>query len=186
MPSQLSWVHRQHRNVSVDTLSWASEGACHQYLYVCPGSTETSLWTHYKAGTREYCGNAFPDGLRKNDRFPSQPSHSHIVVAALQSNCSLQNDLKDSGCHSLLSTDRLLFDSANSESVGAHRLAANVITPTTKSEHHDVPISPGEIVARGLMSQQDWDKVIPYTLTPSSWPCPSLRSWDDCPEAEVL
>ncbi|CAK0787108.1 hypothetical protein CVIRNUC_010324 [Coccomyxa viridis] len=33
------------------------------------GSTETSLWTHYSAGEREYCGNRFPDGLRKNDRL---------------------------------------------------------------------------------------------------------------------
>lgn len=41
------------------------------------------------------------------------------------------------------------------------RLPENVITPTTKSEHHDVPISPLEIVAQGLMSQQDWDEVIP-------------------------
>jgi phosphoribosylaminoimidazole-succinocarboxamide synthase len=33
------------------------------------GSTDTSLWTHYKAGAREYCGNAFPDGMKKNDRL---------------------------------------------------------------------------------------------------------------------
>ena len=33
------------------------------------GSTDTSLWTHYKAGEREYCGNLFPDGMRKNDRL---------------------------------------------------------------------------------------------------------------------
>ena len=32
------------------------------------GSTDTSLWTHYARGEREYCGNAFPDGMRKNDR----------------------------------------------------------------------------------------------------------------------
>ena len=32
------------------------------------GSTETSLWTKYSAGDREYCGNSFPDGLRKNVR----------------------------------------------------------------------------------------------------------------------
>lgn len=70
------------------------------------GSTDTSLWTHYKAGAREYCGNAFPDGLKKNDR-----------------------------------------------------LAANVITPTTKAETHDVPIAPADIVAQGLMSQADWDAV---------------------------
>ena len=34
------------------------------------GSTDTSLWTHYRAGARQYCGNDFPDGLRKNDRLP--------------------------------------------------------------------------------------------------------------------
>jgi phosphoribosylaminoimidazole-succinocarboxamide synthase len=70
-----------------------------------PGSTDTSLWTHYKAGAREYCGNSFPDGMVKNQR-----------------------------------------------------LCSNVITPTTKAEDHDEPISPGEIVSKGLMSQQDWDK----------------------------
>ncbi|CAG9461409.1 unnamed protein product [Pedinophyceae sp. YPF-701] len=69
------------------------------------GSTSTSLWTHYKNGARTYCGNAFPDGMRKNDR-----------------------------------------------------LAANVITPTTKAADHDEPIAPADIVARGLMSQADWDR----------------------------
>jgi phosphoribosylaminoimidazole-succinocarboxamide synthase len=38
------------------------------------GSTDTSLWTHYNAGEREYCGNEFPDGLRKNSRL------SHNVI----------------------------------------------------------------------------------------------------------
>jgi phosphoribosylaminoimidazole-succinocarboxamide synthase len=33
------------------------------------GSTDTSLWTHYKNGAREYCGNAFPDGMLKNQRL---------------------------------------------------------------------------------------------------------------------
>lgn len=70
------------------------------------GSTDTSLWTHYKNGEREYCGNTFPDGMKKNDR-----------------------------------------------------LAANVITPTTKADTHDEPIRPREIVERGLMSQHDWDTV---------------------------
>eukprot|EP00878_Enallax_costatus_P045190 GHUV01054184.1.p1 GENE.GHUV01054184.1~~GHUV01054184.1.p1 ORF type:complete len:100 (-),score=34.28 GHUV01054184.1:296-595(-) len=37
------------------------------------------------------------------------------------------------------------------------RLAANVITPTTKSESHDEPISPADIMSRGLMTQADWD-----------------------------
>ena len=35
------------------------------------GSTSTSLWTHYKRGVREYCGNRIADGLRKNDRLPT-------------------------------------------------------------------------------------------------------------------
>lgn len=38
-------------------------------LHTPAGSTDTSLWTHYKAGAREYCGNAFPDGMKKNDRL---------------------------------------------------------------------------------------------------------------------
>jgi phosphoribosylaminoimidazole-succinocarboxamide synthase len=68
------------------------------------GSTETSLWTHYSNGAREYCGNRFPDGMKKNER-----------------------------------------------------LQENVLTPTTKAVDRDVPISAGEIVAQGLMSQADWD-----------------------------
>ena len=39
------------------------------------------------------------------------------------------------------------------------RLAENVVTPTTKAADHDVPISPAQIVAQGLMSQEDWDTV---------------------------
>ena len=37
------------------------------------------------------------------------------------------------------------------------KLAANMLTPTTKEEHHDRPISPDEIVSEGWMSQKDWD-----------------------------
>lgn len=33
------------------------------------GSTETSLWTHYAAGERSYCGNALPDGMVKNAKL---------------------------------------------------------------------------------------------------------------------
>ncbi|DBA80665.1 TPA: hypothetical protein ACH3X1_007908 [Trebouxia sp. C0004] len=69
------------------------------------GSTDTSLWTHYNAGERTYCGNSFPDGMRKNDKLEQQ-----------------------------------------------------VITPTTKSTSHDVPISAQEIMDQGILSQQDWDQ----------------------------
>ncbi|GAB2217075.1 hypothetical protein Droror1_Dr00000234, partial [Drosera rotundifolia] len=33
------------------------------------GSTDTSLWTVYKNGVRNYCGNALPDGLVKNQKL---------------------------------------------------------------------------------------------------------------------
>lgn len=35
------------------------------------GSTSTSLWTHYSKGARSYCGNDFPEGLKKNDKLPA-------------------------------------------------------------------------------------------------------------------
>ncbi|CAN1169070.1 Phosphoribosylaminoimidazole-succinocarboxamide synthase, chloroplastic (Fragment) [Linum perenne] len=33
------------------------------------GSTDTSLWTVYNRGVRNYCGNALPDGLVKNQKL---------------------------------------------------------------------------------------------------------------------
>lgn len=42
------------------------------------------------------------------------------------------------------------------------RLATNVITPTTKSAEHDVPIDPEGIVAQGFMTREDWDTVRPH------------------------
>jgi len=33
------------------------------------GTTNTSLWTQYNNGVRNYCGHAFPDGLRKNEKL---------------------------------------------------------------------------------------------------------------------
>lgn len=33
------------------------------------GSTNTSLWTHYNKGVRNYCGINFPDGLQKNQQL---------------------------------------------------------------------------------------------------------------------
>jgi phosphoribosylaminoimidazole-succinocarboxamide synthase len=36
-------------------------------------------------------------------------------------------------------------------------LAANVITPTTKDAEHDVPISPADILAQGLMTADEWE-----------------------------
>lgn len=33
------------------------------------GTTDTSLWTVYNNGDREYCGNTLPEGLKKNDKL---------------------------------------------------------------------------------------------------------------------
>lgn len=68
------------------------------------GSTSTALWTQYQQGSRNYCGNALPEGLVKNQK-----------------------------------------------------LAANILTPTTKEAEHDRPIAPTEIVSEGWMTQEDWD-----------------------------
>lgn len=70
------------------------------------GSTDTSLWTVYKNGVRNYCGNVLPDDMVKNQKLP-----------------------------------------------------ANILTPTTKAADHDVPVTPDEIVQRGLMTQADYDEV---------------------------
>ncbi|WZY84159.1 hypothetical protein YC2023_030543 [Brassica napus] len=69
------------------------------------GSTDTSLWTVYKKGVRNYCGNVLSDGLVKNQKLP-----------------------------------------------------ANILTPTTKAEDHDVPITPNEIVEGGFMTQAEFDE----------------------------
>ena len=37
------------------------------------------------------------------------------------------------------------------------KLESNMLTPTTKEEHHDRPISPDELVSEGWMTQKDWD-----------------------------
>lgn len=34
------------------------------------GSSKTAIWTHYNAGSREYCGNVLPDGMVKNQPLP--------------------------------------------------------------------------------------------------------------------
>ncbi|KAF3626315.1 Phosphoribosylaminoimidazole-succinocarboxamide synthase, chloroplastic [Capsicum annuum] len=39
------------------------------------------------------------------------------------------------------------------------KLTENILTPTTKAADHDVPVTPDEIVQRGLMTQADYDEV---------------------------
>lgn len=68
------------------------------------GSTNTSIWTHYSNGVRNYCGHALPEGLVKNQK-----------------------------------------------------LERNLLTPTTKDDVHDEPISAEEAVSSGRMTQEQWD-----------------------------
>lgn len=70
------------------------------------GTTNTSLWTHYAKGGREYCGHKLPEGLVKNQR-----------------------------------------------------LEKPLLTPTTKSAEHDMPLSAEEIISQNLMSKHDWEYV---------------------------
>ena len=37
------------------------------------------------------------------------------------------------------------------------KLSSNMLTPTTKEEHHDRPIAPPEIISEGWMTKEDWD-----------------------------
>jgi phosphoribosylaminoimidazole-succinocarboxamide synthase len=70
------------------------------------GVTDTSIWTHYQKGEREFGGVTLPDGMKKNTKLPTP-----------------------------------------------------LLTPTTKSDEHDRPITPKEIVEEGLVSQELWDEL---------------------------
>ncbi|MBT3470300.1 MAG: phosphoribosylaminoimidazolesuccinocarboxamide synthase [Opitutae bacterium] len=75
------------------------------------GSTSTSLWTVYKEGSRNYCGNPLPEGLLKNQK-----------------------------------------------------LEKNLLTPTTKEEDHDRPITPEAIVSENWLTQEEWDEASNYAM----------------------
>lgn len=70
------------------------------------GVTDTSLWTHYKNGKRDFGNFTLPEGLRKNQKL-SEP----------------------------------------------------LFTPTTKSDEHDRPITPKEIVSEGILSKETTDLI---------------------------
>ncbi len=70
------------------------------------GVTDTSLWTHYKNGQRDFGNFVLPEGMKKNQKL-DEP----------------------------------------------------VFTPTTKSDEHDRPVTPAEIVSLGMLSQEMTDKV---------------------------
>lgn len=70
------------------------------------GTTNTSLWTLYAGGQRDFGNFTLPDGMKKNQK-----------------------------------------------------LKTPLLTPTTKSDEHDRPITPKEIIAEGIVSQKLWDQM---------------------------
>ena len=70
------------------------------------GSTNTSLWTHYKEGQRDFGNFVLPEGIKKNQKLDKP-----------------------------------------------------VLTPTTKSDEHDRPITPKEVVAEGIVEENLWNEM---------------------------
>ena len=78
---------------------------------VIRGYLSGHAWREYKAGKREICGVAMPDGMVENQKFPEP-----------------------------------------------------IITPTTKADAgHDEDISKEEIIAQGIVSREDYEKLEAYT-----------------------
>lgn len=70
------------------------------------GSTNTSLWTHYKEGQRDFGTFVLPDGMRKNQKL-TQP----------------------------------------------------VFTPSTKSDKHDVSMTPAQMIEKGIIDSELLKKI---------------------------
>ena len=70
------------------------------------GSTNTSLWSHYQEGKRDFGNFTLPDGMKKNQK-----------------------------------------------------LEKPVFTPSTKSDEHDVPMSPDELIQEGIVDKDLLKKI---------------------------
>ena len=70
------------------------------------GTTNTSLWTLYEQGQRDFGNFKLPDGMKKNQKLPKP-----------------------------------------------------VMTPTTKSDDHDRPLTPKQIVSEGIVPAKLWKKI---------------------------
>src|SRR3989344_2506394 len=70
------------------------------------GTTNTSLWTLYEGGQRDFGNFKLPNGMKKNQKLPKP-----------------------------------------------------VLTPTTKSDDHDRPLTPKEAVGEEIVSQKLWDQM---------------------------
>ena len=59
------------------------------------GNTNTSLWTHYNNGSREYCGIKFPDGLKKHQKINPviTPTTKGVVDEPISANDIVKREL---------------------------------------------------------------------------------------------
>ena len=106
------------------------------------GSTETSIWPMYERGVRQVYGHRLPDYLTGSTETSIWPMYERGVRQVYG--------------HRL--PDGLTKNS---------KLPETIITPTTKGEagEHDRPITAQEIVAEGLLTQDQWDEVAAKSLT---------------------
>ncbi|KAG6672354.1 hypothetical protein I3842_16G053200 [Carya illinoinensis] len=115
---------------------------------------ETSLWWFEK--TRHITSNAVissPDKnvtiVKKCSVFPIEfVVRSYVTGSTDTSLWTIYNKGVRKYCGNVL-PDGLVKN---------QKLPTNILTPTTKAADHDVPVTPDEIVQRGLMTQADYDE----------------------------
>ncbi|KAF5444800.1 hypothetical protein F2P56_033900 [Juglans regia] len=115
---------------------------------------ETSLWWFEK--TRHITSNAIISSPDKNVTIAKKCSvfpvefvvRSYVTGSTDTSLWTVYNKGVRKYCGNVL-PDGLVKN---------QKLPANILTPTTKAADHDVPVTPDEIVQRGLMTQADYDE----------------------------
>lgn len=110
------------------------------------GSTSTSIWTQYEKG----CA-LFLLPLSRLTRLP--PS----VVTAGQ-HLTAPDAARRARAASTRSVRNYCGEALPEGLAKNAKLPRSMLTPTTKAEDHDEPISPADIVKRGLMTQAEWDE----------------------------
>lgn len=114
------------------------------------GSTSTSIWVHYKDGSRSYCGHALPDGECCGIGM------SVCVCVCCPRMCCFQKYLLVASASAALDLV-IIHPALRAGMIKSQKLPSVICTPTTKDDVHDRPISGAEVVSEGWMSQADWD-----------------------------
>lgn len=126
------------------------------------GSTDTSLWTVYKKGVRNYCGNILPNGVFCNWWVDSLMLSFIIIISIIYFFAPLHYSL----CQHVIGM------------VKNQRLAANILTPTTKAVDHDVPVTPDEVFSSFSFRLSIWSFIyvlILFYLLSLWWICCLLK-----------